>query len=62
LKEENDKLKAQLAAAGGDPSALAKLGGGAGGMSEEEMEKMKAMQEQLEANKRAMEDMEKSWE
>jgi hypothetical protein len=31
-------------------------------MSEEEMEKMKAMQEQLEANKRAMEDMEKSWE
>ena len=63
LKEENDKLKAQLAAAGGDPAALAKLGGGgAAGMTEEDMEKMKQMQEQLEANQREMANMEKSWE
>jgi hypothetical protein len=62
LKEENDKLKAMLAAAGGDPSAMAAMGGGGGQADAESMEKMKLMQEQLEANQREMANMEKSWE
>lgn len=43
LKEENDKLKAQLAALGGDPAALAQLQGGGGGAAAdpEAEEKMK---------------------
>jgi hypothetical protein len=46
LKEENDKLKAQLAALGGDPNALAALqGGGGGGGDPEADEKMKLMAE-----------------
>lgn len=61
LKAENDKLKALLAAGGGSLDALNAPGGG-GGPDPEAEAKIKAMQEQLEANRREMEEMSKSWE
>lgn len=55
LKAENDRLKKQLAESGG-PAQTVKV------VDEEAKAKMLMMQEQLEANQRAMADMEKSWE
>lgn len=55
LKAENDRLKKELAAAGGPAQVITQ--------KDEEAEKqMLLMKEQLEANQRAMADMEKSWE
>ena len=53
LKEENDKLKKELAARGGAPGQVA---------DEEAAAKLKEMEEQMRANQRAMEDMQKTWE
>ena len=53
LKEENDKLKKELAARGG--------AGPAGGDLEAQA-KLKEMEEQLRANNAAMEEMQKTWE
>lgn len=55
LKEENEKLKALLAAAGG-PAQVQKVD------DEESKLQMQMMKEQLEANQREMEEMGKSWE
>lgn len=55
LKAENDKLKKQLAEAGGPAQVVTKE-------DEESKAAMLAMKEQLEANQRAMLEMEKSWE
>jgi hypothetical protein len=55
LKAENEKLKSQLAAAGGPAQEIVKD-------NEEDKKAMAAMEEQLAANKRMMEEMEKSWE
>lgn len=62
LKAENEKLKKLLEAGGGSLDALNAAGGGGGGGDPEAEAKLKAMQEQLEANKREMEEMSKSWE
>ena len=51
LKAENDRLKAELAAAGGVQTVIQK--------DEKSLEQMKLMQEQLEANQREMAEMEK---
>jgi len=61
LKAENDKLKKLLEAGGGSLDALNAAPGG-GGPDPEAEAKLKAMQEQLEANRREMEEMSKSWE
>ncbi|PHJ18218.1 chromosome-associated kinesin klp1 [Cystoisospora suis] len=56
LKEENERLKK---AAGGELP----LAAGGDGPSQEEMEKMKQQyEEELEANRRALEEMSKSWQ
>ena len=62
LKAENDKLKKLLEAGGGSLDALNAAPGGGGGPDPEAEAKLKAMQEQLEANRREMEEMSKSWE
>lgn len=55
LKAENDRLKKQLADAGGPAQTVA--------VPDEAAQKaLVLMQEQLEANQRAMAEMEKSWE
>ena len=55
LKEENDRLKKQLAAAGGPAQTVS--------VSDPEVEeKMRIMKEQMEANQREMAEMNKSWE
>ena len=54
LKEENDKLKKELAARGG---------AGPGGVGDLEAQaKLKEMEEQMRANHAAMEEMQKTWE
>jgi hypothetical protein len=55
LKEENERLKKQLASQGG-------VVGGAGGTDEEAQLKLREMEEQMRANQLAMEEMQKSWE
>ena len=55
LKEENEKLKAQLLAAGGPAQVVTKD-------DEEAKKQLALMQETLEANQREMANMEKSWE
>jgi hypothetical protein len=53
LKEENDKLKKELAARGGAMPSGGDL---------EAQAKLKEMEEQMRANQLAMEEMQKSWE
>jgi hypothetical protein len=53
LKEENERLKKELAGKGG-PSG--------GAHDEEALAKLKEMEEELKANQAAMLEMEKSWE
>jgi len=55
LKEENERLKKQLAEAGGPVKVVQEDGT----ELEEELDDVKA---RLEANQKAMEDMEKDWE
>jgi len=55
LKEENEKLKKQLAAAGGPGEVVIKE-------DEDSKKALAAMQETLDANQRQMAEMEKSWE
>lgn len=55
LKEENDRLKKELAAKGG-------AGGSVVVPDEEAKAKLKEMEEQMRANQAAMEEMQKSWE
>lgn len=55
LKEENDKLKKQLAEAGGPAKTVVHA-------DPEAEEKMRLMKEQMEANQREMAEMNKSWE
>jgi hypothetical protein len=55
LKAENDRLKKQLAESGGPAQTVTVP-------DEEAKAKLLMMQEQLEANQRAMAEMEKSWE
>lgn len=57
LKEENEKLKKQLAESGGpgETKIITQK-------DEESIKQMELMKEQLEANQRMMADMEKSWE
>jgi hypothetical protein len=54
LKEENDRLKKELAAKGG--------AGGAAVSDEESKARIREMEEQLRANQAAMEENQKSWE
>ncbi len=54
LKEENDRLKKELAAKGGP--------GGAAVSDEESKARIREMEEQLRANQAAMEENQKSWE
>ncbi len=54
LKEENERLKKELAAKGGP--------GGPGVSDEESKAKIREMEEQLRANQAAMEENQKSWE
>jgi hypothetical protein len=54
LKEENERLRKQLASQGG--------GGVAGPVDEEAAAKLHEMEETLKANQAAMEEMAKSWE
>ena len=55
LKEENEKLKKQLALSGGPAQVITKE-------DEEAKKQLAIMQETLEANQRQMAEMEKSWE
>jgi len=55
LKEENERLKKQLADAGGPAKVITEA-------DPEAEAQMKTMKEQLEANQREMAEMEKSWE
>ena len=55
LKEENDRLKKELAAKGGP-------GGSVVVPDEEAKAQLKEMEEQMRANQAAMEEMQKSWE
>lgn len=55
LKEENDRLKKELAAKGG-------AAGGVVVSDEESKAKLKEMEEQMRANQAAMDEMQKSWE
>jgi hypothetical protein len=54
LKEENEKLKKQLAESGGGTVVTVE--------DEESKKQLELMKEQLEANQRQMEEMNKSWE
>jgi len=54
LKEENEKLKKQLAESGGGSVEIKE--------DEESKRQLELMKEQLEANQRQMEEMNKSWE
>ena len=56
LKEENERLKKELAGRGGS------LGEAGGAGDEEAQAKLKEMEEQMRANQLAMEEMTKSWE
>lgn len=55
LKAENERLKKELESAGGPAKVITQE-------DEESKKAMALMQEQLEANKRMMAEMEKSWE
>ncbi|CDW79443.1 kinesin motor domain containing protein [Stylonychia lemnae] len=56
LKEENERLKAELAKGGGGGHSGSAL------MDEEAKQKLQEMEEQMRANQEAMKEMEKSWE
>jgi len=58
LKEENERLKKELAGKGGSLGA----GGSPSGGDEESAAKLREMEEQMRANQLAMEEMQKSWE
>lgn len=59
LKEENERLRALLGDGGANP---AEPGAPGAAMTEEDRQRLEDLQAELQANQKAMDDMEKSWE